>query len=154
MRLDHNDIRELNLLKYWRVIRKWTSRQYGITEPEVELLVQLDCLGRFFYDDYVNATYLMSWNKKRWGKLKELGFISVWRKGQKGRVGYKTIYATTVMCRKMVNRMYDVALGKEDIPLDRRSAIYHNKSYTEKVINKVLNDMNQDETRNKEYDKD
>lgn len=46
-RLEATDIKELNLLKHYRLIRKWACRNYNLTDADLELLVYFDCkIGR------------------------------------------------------------------------------------------------------------
>ena len=61
MRLDASDIREMNLLKYYRLIRKWACKTYNIKDADLELLIYLDCKGRFTRNDFINGVYTYSW---------------------------------------------------------------------------------------------
>ena len=63
MRIEANDLREIQLLKYYRLVRKWACKTYGLTDADLELLVYFDCIGRFTRNDYINGTYIMSWDK-------------------------------------------------------------------------------------------
>jgi len=40
-----------------------------------------------------------------------------------------------------------VLLGEEDLPTSERSVFYNNKSYTDKVFNKSIDDMIKDKDR-------
>jgi hypothetical protein len=44
-------------------------------------------------------------------------------------------------------RMYRIMLGEEDLPTSERSKFYNNKSYTDKVYNKAIDDMIKDKDR-------
>ena len=55
MILTAQDIRELNLFKYYRLVRKWACKTYNITDADLELLIYLDCKGRFTRNDFINA---------------------------------------------------------------------------------------------------
>ena len=39
MKLSTSDIRELNLLKYYRLIRKWACKTHDLKDADLELLV-------------------------------------------------------------------------------------------------------------------
>ena len=69
MRITAQDLREMNLLKYYRLVRKWACKTYGITDTELELLIYLDCKNRFTRQDFIDGVYTMSWDKNRWEKL-------------------------------------------------------------------------------------
>ena len=43
--------------------------------------------------------------------------------------------------------MYKIMLGEEDLPMSERSVFFKNKSYTDKVYNKAIDDMFKDSTR-------
>jgi len=43
-KLDASDIRELNLLKHYRLIRKWACRNNNLNDADLELLIYFDFL--------------------------------------------------------------------------------------------------------------
>ena len=45
--LEASDIKELNLLKHYRIIRKWACKNNDLTDAELELLIYLDCIDLF-----------------------------------------------------------------------------------------------------------
>jgi hypothetical protein len=47
----------------------------------------------------------------------------------------------------MINRIYKILLGEEDIPIKESSVFYKNKSYSDKVMNKAIDDMIKDKER-------
>ena len=79
-RLEAGDVKNLNLLKHYRIIRKWACRNNGLTDAELELLIYLDCIDMFTIDDFKMGTYSFSWNNRRWNKLIQNEWIVVWRK--------------------------------------------------------------------------
>ena len=79
-RLEASDIRELNLLKHYRIIRKWACKNNNLTDADLELLIYLDCMDLFTKNDYQMGTYAYSWDNKRWNKLLKNDWIVVWRK--------------------------------------------------------------------------
>ena len=48
---------------------------------------------------------------------------------------------------QLINRIYRILLGEEDMPTSERSVFYNNKSYTDKVYNKAIDDMIKDSNR-------
>ena len=44
-------------------------------------------------------------------------------------------------------RIYRILLGQEDMPTSRNSIFYNNKTYTDKVFNKAIDDMINDKER-------
>jgi hypothetical protein len=88
MRLSAQDLRELNLFKYYRLVRKWACKTYGLTDADLELLIYLDCKGRFTRNDFIDGTYTMSWDKNRWEKLRRNEWIEVWRHRNRTTIKY------------------------------------------------------------------
>ena len=46
-RLSVNDIKELNLLKHYRIIRKWACKNNDLNDADLELLIYLDSIDFF-----------------------------------------------------------------------------------------------------------
>ena len=65
MRLQPDDLRDVGLFKYYRLVRKWACKTYNLTDAELELLIHFDCLGTFTRDDYIKGTYIYSWDKHK-----------------------------------------------------------------------------------------
>ena len=146
MRIEATDLREMQLFRYYRLVRKWACKTYELTDGDLELLVYLDCVGRFTRNDYKNGTYLMSWDKHRWERLRKKEWISVWRARNHTTQKY-TIYQTSIKCKLLITRMYNILLGNEDIPFKKTSVFYKDKTYTDKVFNKAIDDMLKDPER-------
>ena len=146
MKLDSSDLREMNLLKYYRLVRKWACKTYDLKDADIELLIYLDCKKQFTRNDFIDGVYTYSWDKARWERLRREGWIDVWRK--RNRTTMKTnIYSTSYKCKSLINRIYRILLGAEDLPTSARSTFYKNKTYTDKVYNKAIDDMINDKER-------
>ena len=146
MRLTASDLKEMNLLKYYRLVRKWACKTYGINDADLELLIYLDCKDRFTRDDFINGTYTYSWDKDRWERLRREGWIEVWRHRNRTTIKY-SVFKTSYKTKRMITRIYNILLGEEDIPFGSSSKFYKNKTYTDKVYNKAIDDMIKDKNR-------
>ena len=146
MRLDASDIRDMNLLKYYRLIRKWACKTYLLKDADLELLIYLDCKNRFTRNDFIDGQYTYSWDKDRWERLRRDGWIEVWRHRNRTTIKY-SIFQTSQKCKRLISRMYRIMLGEEDLPTSERSVFYKNKTYTDKVYNKAIDDMIKDSER-------
>jgi hypothetical protein len=146
MRVTAQDIREMGLFKYYRLVRKWASKTFDILDADLELLIYLDCIDRFTRDDFINGTYTYAWDKKRWDRLRQGGWIDVWRHRNKTTIKY-SIFKVSPKGKRLITRMYNIMLGEEDIPIGPSSKFYKNKSYTDKVYNKAIDDMIKDKSR-------
>ena len=146
MRLEANDLKELNLLKYYRIIRKWACKTYNLKDADIELLIYLDCKVHFTRNDFIEGVYTYSWDKNRWERLRREGWIDVFK--ERNRTTSKfAVYKTSFKCQNLIKRIYRIMLAQEDLPTSQRSIFYNNKSYTDKVYNKAIDDMIKDKTR-------
>ena len=69
MRIEASDIKDLNLLKHYRIIRKWACKNNDLTDADLELLIYLDCIDLFNKKDFMDGSYSYSCDKRRWNKL-------------------------------------------------------------------------------------
>jgi hypothetical protein len=143
MRLEAQTLRELNLLKYYRLIRKWACKTYKLRDADLELLIYLDCKVHFTRNDFIEGIYTYSWDKDRWERLRREGWIEVWRQRNRTTIKY-TIYKLSLKAKHLIMRMYRIMLGEEDIPTSEKSIFFKNKTYTDKVFNKAIDDMIKD----------
>tara|TARA_R100001463_G_scaffold94820_2_gene149452 strand:- start:2817 stop:3257 length:441 start_codon:yes stop_codon:yes gene_type:complete len=146
MRLTAQDVREIQIFKYYRLVRKWACKTYGLNDADLELLIYLDCKKRFTRQDFIDGTYTYSWDKQRWDRLRKEGFIDVWRHRNRTTIKY-SVFKTSFKCSQIISRIYRILLGEEDLPVSDRSVFYNNKTYTDKVFNKAIDDMIKDKTR-------
>jgi ADP-heptose:LPS heptosyltransferase len=146
MRITPSDLRELNLLKYYRLVRKWACKTYDLQDADLELLIYLDCKGHFTRNDFIEGVYTYSWDKERWERLRKSGWIDVWRQRNMTTIKY-SIYKTSFKTKQLITRIYKILLKEEDLPTSHRSKFYNNKTYTDKVYNKAIDEMIKDKDR-------
>ncbi len=145
-RLEPDDLREAKIFMYYRVVRGWASKTYELQTADVELLIYLDCRGRFRREDFDKGTIIYPWDSKRWEKLRREGWIDVWRHRNHTTRKY-AIFQVSSKGKRMVTRMYRILLGSEDMPVSRTSAFYKNKTYTDKVYNRAIDEMIKDKEK-------
>ena len=146
MRLEAADLREMNILKYYRLIRRWACKTYNLKDADLELLIYFDCVGLFTRDDYIKGTYTYSWDKKRWERLRRDGWIDIYAERNQTTIKYN-VFKVSTKCKHLITRIYKIMLGEDDLPMSERSVFFKNKSYTDKVYNKAIDDMFKDSTR-------
>ena len=146
MRLEAANLREMNILKYYRLIRRWACKTYNLKDADLELLIYFDCVGLFTRDDYIKGTYTYSWDKKRWERLRRDGWIDVYAERNQTTIKYN-VFKVSTKCKHLITRIYKIMLGEDDLPMSERSVFFKNKSYTDKVYNKAIDDMFKDSTR-------
>lgn len=146
MRIVGSDLREMKILKYYRLVRKWVCKTYNIKEADLELLIYLESLNRFNRKDFIDGVYLFSWDKHRWERLRREGWIEVWRERNRTDSKY-AIYKVSFKFSNIISRIYRIMAGEEDLPVSEKNVFYKNKTYTDKVFNKAINDMIKDKDR-------
>ena len=138
MRLSAEDVKKLNILKHYRIIRKWACKNNNLTDADLELLIYFDCLGFFTKQDFKIGTYAYSWNNRRWNDLVKKGWIEVWRKRNRTTQKYN-IYKISFRCKQLISKMYKIMLGEEDIPTSkRRNKIMLGRTYIDKVLQTAI----------------
>jgi len=146
MRLDAKQIRDISLFKYYRLVRKWACKTYSLKDADLELLIYLDCKKLFTRNDFINGAYTYSWDKARWERLRREGWIDVFK--ERNRTSSKfAAYKVSYKCNRLITRIYKILLGEEDMPTSIKNVFYNNRTYTDKVFNKAIDDMINDKQR-------
>jgi|TARA_R110000787_G_scaffold70588_3_gene156876 hypothetical protein len=146
-RLDARDLKDLNLLKHYRIIRKWACKNNGLNDSDLELLIYLDCVDLFTIKDFKKGTYSYSWDNRRWNKLIQNDWVVVWRNRNRTTQKYN-IYKVSFKGKQLIQRMYRIMLNEEDIPTSmRRNKLIKGNSYTDKVMTQAIYNVNKDKNR-------
>jgi hypothetical protein len=146
-KLHSTDIKELGLLKHYRIIRKWVSKTCDLKEADLELLFYLDAINFFTKQDFKDGTHSYSWDNRRWNRLLKDGWIVVWRNRNRTTQKYN-IYKVSMKGKHLLNRIYRIMLGEEDIPeTENSNEIMKRKSYMDKVLSVAIKNVNKDKTR-------
>ena len=149
-KLTSSDLKDLNLLKHYRIIRKWACKTSNLNDADLELLIYLDALDLFTKQDFKTGTFAYSWDNRRWNRLLKEGWIVVWRQRNRTTQKYH-IYKVSFKCKQLISRVYRIILGEEEIPVTERSnKIMKRKSYTDKVLAVAIEHFNSD--NKKQYD--
>ncbi len=125
MRIEAQTLRELNLLKYYRLIRRWACKTYNLKDADLELLIYLDCKEHFTRNQFIEGAYTYSWDKNRWERRRKEGWIEVWRQRNRTTIKY-TIYKLSLRAKQLIMRIYRIMLGEEDIPTSQKSIFLQN----------------------------
>ena len=128
---------------HYRTVRKWAAAFYNLTYAEVELIITMHCKKRFTNVGFKGAEYVMSWDRHRFDKLKRAGWIDIYRNYWDTGEG-KTIYKPSRKANEMVNKIYRILLGEEEIPVNRENPFINGKTYTDKVMLTAIELMKQD----------
>ena len=146
-KLTSKDLKDLNLLKHYRIIRKWMCRTCNLKDADLELLIYLDAIDFFTKKDFKEGTYSYSWDNRRWNRLLKEGWIVVWRERNRTTQKYH-IYKVSFKCKQLISRMYRIMLGEEDIPTSEKfNKVMRRETYMDKVLTMSILNTNKDKTR-------
>tara|TARA_R100000742_G_scaffold404_1_gene48 strand:+ start:129 stop:575 length:447 start_codon:yes stop_codon:yes gene_type:complete len=141
------DLKELNLLKHYRIIRKWACKNNNLNDADLELLMYLEAVDLFTKQDFKTGSYSYSWDNRRWNRLLKEGWIVVWRKRNRTTQKYH-IYKTSTKFKLLLSRIYRIMLGEEDIPENTNSnKIMKRETYIDKVLSFSIKNVNKDKVR-------
>jgi DNA-binding MarR family transcriptional regulator len=122
-----------NYLKYWRVVRYYIKKKYNLTTAELEVLLFLKTEGRFSRDDFDTFNEVVSWDKKRFERLRQQGWIEVFRK-KHGK--HKALYQLTYKSKRVIASVYS-KLNGGTIP----TSVFSSKSYMDKVYRNLIEQL-------------
>ena len=146
-KLTSSDLKDLNLLKHYRIIRKWVSKTCDLKEADLELLFYLEAIDFFTKQDFKEGTHSYSWDNRRWNRLLKEDWITVWRKRNRTTQKYH-IYKVSFKGKQLLSRIYRIMLGEEDIPeTTRANKVMKRESYMDKVLATSITYLNKDKTR-------
>jgi len=146
-KIDSGDLKELNLFKHYRIIRKWVSKTYHIKEADLELLFYLEGIGLFTKQDFKDGIHSYSWDNRRWNRLLKEDWIKVFRTRNRTTQKYN-IYKLSFKAKQLIARIYRIILGEEDIPETTRSNKVMNKdTYSNTVLATSIINLNKDKNR-------
>ena len=129
-------------LKYWRVIRYFIKAKYNLTTADLDMLLFLKSEPKFSKDKFEEFNELLSWDKNRFEKLKQEGWIEVFRVGNKAGQR-RALYQLSYKAQRMLTSLYKKLSG-EEIPTSQSSnpMFAKNVSYTDKVYRNFILDLN------------
>jgi hypothetical protein len=146
-RLTASEIKETNLLKHYRIIRRWACRNNDLNDADLELIIYLECLEYFTKHDFKMGVYSYSWDNNRWNRLLKEGWIVVWRKRNQTTQKYH-IYKISLKGKSLINRIYRIMANEENIPTNPKSnLIMKGRTYTDKVLKTSIDILNKDKNR-------
>lgn len=129
-------------LKYWRVVRRYVKSRYKLKQDDLEMLLFLYSEGYFRSSKFREFERILGWDKNRFNRLIEEGWIEVFRKANTNG-GKAAIYKLPIKTTRMIQSVYR-KLNGEEITTDYRDnpMFLRNVSYNDKVYRNMIIDMN------------
>jgi hypothetical protein len=127
-------------LKYWRVIRYFYKRKYGLGQADLDMLLFLYSESYFTKDKFTEFDELLSWDINRFERLLHDGWIVVFRKRMGAR---KALYELSYKGTRMITEIYK-KLNGDEIPtsVSHNPVFKKNVSYADKVYRNMIISMN------------
>lgn len=127
-------------LKYWRVVRQFIKYKHGLSQSDLDILLFLKSEEYFSKDKFKEFDDLISWERNRFERLRQDGWIEVFRKRMGKR---KALYQLSQKSKRVTTSIYKYLNGKE-IPTsnDGNPMFLRNVSYTDKVYRNFIIKMN------------
>jgi len=133
---------KVDFLKYYRLVSRWACKENSMSISDLELLFYLDPIKYFTIEDFQNGTLYYHWDRQRFYRLQKEGWLEKIHKGN-GRLGDHNKYKVSVKGKRLINRIYKILIGEEDIPLNaKRSKIAKRESYVDKVYSQAISKFN------------
>lgn len=128
-----------DFLKYWRVIRYFYKAKYKLNQADLDMLLFLYSEAYFSKDKFVEFDELLSWDEKRFNRLRHDGWIEVFRK----RVGpHKALYQLSYKAKRLIAEIYKKLNGEEIASSVRQNPMFRKKvPYTDKVYRNMIKSM-------------
>jgi DNA-binding PadR family transcriptional regulator len=131
-----------NYLKHWRVVKYWVKKKYELSEADLEMLLFIQDEGLFGYEDFDEFQAIYPWDKGRFHRLKNNGWIRVWRKRDSWR-NIAALYEISAKGRRMCTEVYKKLSGETDFSeVPRKNPVFKRKEYTDKVYSTRMAKIN------------
>lgn len=129
-----------DFLKYWRVIRYFYKAKYGLNQADLEMLLFLSSEGYFTKDRFKEFEQLIGWDVKRFDRLRQQGWICVFRKKLRQM---KAMYELSYRTKRMITEIYKKLNGEELPESDSHNPMFLKKvPYNHKVYRNMITNMN------------
>lgn len=128
-------------LKFWKIIRYYMKAKHGLTQGDLDMILFLYTEGYFSKTTFTEFDELLAWDLSRFEKLRQNGWLEVFRKGGRGR---KALYQVSDKGKNLCRDIYR-KLNGEEIPtsIAHNPMFKKNVSYSDKVYRNMIKSMNE-----------
>ena len=138
---------KVDFLKYYRLVSRWACKTHELNIADLELLFYLDPIKFFTVQDFKDGTLFYSWDRKRFYRLQNEGWIKKIHDGN-ARLGEHNKYVVATKGKRLITRIYKILVGEEDLPeTTKRNKIMRGESYSDKVYRQAIKKFNRDKER-------
>lgn len=131
-----------DFLKWWRVIRRYTCARYDLKSPDLDIILYLYSEGLFDYWTFTKYANCFGWDRHRFTRLKETGWIHQWSKKKDSE--YK-LYELTRHGRHVCTNLYKMLNYQMEIPEHpTNNPIMKKRTFSEKVLALSIKEFNEE----------
>lgn len=147
--IDRKGERKVDFLKYYGLIESVYALDNNLTLAELRLLIYLEAIPYFTRDDFVNGTLFYTWDNRRFNKLLTNKWIVVTKQAHR-RIGNHNHYNTSTKCKVLVNTIYRILCGQDELPQKyKRKGYGKNASYSERVRKNAIEAMEKSKAKDR-----
>jgi hypothetical protein len=120
------------------------KRKYELSLSDLEMLLFLYSEGLFTRSDFSEFGEIMSWDRRRFDRLRNKGLIVMWRKA---RGSEPALYEVSHKCRQMIVHFYKKLSGEEMISENKyiNPVFASDANYMDKVYKRAIKRFNQEQ---------
>ena len=125
-------------LKYFRIIRYWVKRTTGLSLADLEMLLFLYSERLFTRTKFSEFEQVMTWDVRRFNRLKNEGWISIWRPAKGAEAA---LYEVSFKGKKLITGFYKKLQGEElmsecaqNNPMFRKNTPFTDKVYRRMIV--------------------
>lgn len=128
-------------LKFYRVINKYIKLKYDLSQPDLDMIMFLYSEGYFGTGEFNEFASVINWDRRRFLRLIEDGWIEKFRE-RKGR--RRALYTLTFKAKRMVDSYYRKLNGGPINDKDTTHPLFRVKeaTYSTKVYRNMIRKMN------------
>lgn len=137
-----------DFLKYYRIVKYWAKANYGLSEPDLEMLYFLRSEHLFSFKTFKRYNNIFPWDKGRFGRLKKDGWIVKWRMEGMDKNRW-ALYNVSPKAKRLITQMYKMLNGEEDFPADlhRDPKQRLNAGFTQKTISIAMKGIRKEDQK-------
>ena len=129
---------KVDFLRLWVFVEPWARSNHSLNAADLKLLLFLEPMDWFMVNDFKEGTLWLSWDRKRFYRLQNEGWIYKTHSGR-GRIGGHNKYKVSQKGVLLVRRIYKMLIGQEDIPETAKSNQRIKKESHSELIKKINN---------------
>jgi hypothetical protein len=134
-----------DFLKYYRVVRHWAKKKYGLSGPDLEMLYFLKGEHLFSTKTFEKYNNIFPWDEGRFKRLKRDGWITKWRTEGMDKNRW-ALYTVSVKGKRAITSIYKKLNGEEDFSMvpSKNPVLKKTAGFVDKTIAMQMKEINKE----------